>query len=155
MPAVPTTFQVSFSDGLTTPAGVTPVAKTGPAIFTYFTFGQAAAFHAGTRTPADSDHPASSGETLEMYGVGLGLTDPTVEAGVASPSSPLAQAVQKPEVRIGNQSATVLFAGLAPGLAGVYQINAMVPSAMKPGQYPVAWHTEDTTVTINGFIVVE
>ena len=78
-----------------------------------------------------------------MYGVGLGLTDPSVDAGAASPFEPLAQAVQKPKVQIGNQPAIVGFAGLAPGLAGVYQVNAIVP-ALKPGLYTVEWLAGDT-----------
>ncbi|MDQ2946907.1 MAG: hypothetical protein M3Y27_13350, partial [Acidobacteriota bacterium] len=154
MPAGPTTFQVTFSDGFTALAGVTPVTRNGPAVFTDPNQ-QAAAFHAGTGTPADADHPASPGEILETYGVGLGQTNPAVEAGVASPSNPIAQAAQPPELLIGGQSATVVFAGLAPGLAGVYQINAMVPSAMKAGRYPVTWRTADTPVTSAGFIVVQ
>lgn len=154
MPAGPTTFQVTFSDGFTALAGVTPVTRNGPAVFTYPNQ-QAAAFHSGTGTPADADHPASPGEILETYGVGLGPTNPAVDGGVASPSNPVAQAVQTPELLIGGQSATVVFAGLTPGLAGVYQINAMVPAAMKPGRYTVTWRTADIPVSIAGFIVVQ
>ena len=36
---------------------------------------QAAAYYAGTRIPADMDHPVSVGETIEIYGLGLGVTD--------------------------------------------------------------------------------
>jgi len=35
-------------------------------------YSQAAAFHAGTGVAADLDHPAVAGETLEIYGLGLG-----------------------------------------------------------------------------------
>lgn len=153
MRALPTMFQISFSDGSTTQQVTTSVAKTAPAMFTSPT-GQAAAFHAGTNTLADTNHPASAGETLEMYGVGLGPTDPAVEAGVPSPSSPMAQAVQKPEVLIGNQPAIVMFAGLTPGLAGVYQVNAIIPE-LKPGRYPVYWRSADLTVSATGFIEVK
>ena len=166
MPAMTTSFQVSGTDGSTTPPVVTPVVRNGPALFTYPSgaagspFDQAAAFHAGTATPADADHPASPGETLEMYGVGLGPTDPAVEAGLAAPSNPVAQAVEKPNVLIGNQPATVMFAGLVPGLAGVYQVNAIVPMtplvpSFKPGFYTVQWRTADTVATSTGLIAVK
>jgi uncharacterized protein (TIGR03437 family) len=53
-------------------------------------------------------------------------------------SSPLA-AVQS---TIGGRAATVAFAGLAPGLVGVLQVNLLVPSG-GAGELPVA-------VTIGG-----
>jgi uncharacterized protein (TIGR03437 family) len=43
---------------------------------------------------------------------------------------------------IGGKNAPVSFAGLAPGLVGVFQVNAQVPS-LDAGQYPL-------TMTING-----
>ena len=151
-PAVATSFQLAFTDGTKTPTAVATVARSGPAVFTYPVpegYLQAAAFHAGTGIPADANHPTSSGETLETYGVGLGTTDPAVEGGVASPSNPVAEAVVKPQVFIGGQQATVVFAGLIPELAGVYQVNAIVP-ALKPGRYQVSW-----SMSLGGLIVVQ
>ena len=139
-PVAATSFQVAFADGTKTPPSVVTVAKSAPAIFTYAAgeLLQAAAFHAGTSIPADGNHPASAGETLETYGIGLGTTVPAIEGGVASPANPLAEAVVKPQLFMGGQEATVVFAGLLPGLAGVYQVNAIVP-ALKPGRYQVSW----------------
>jgi adhesin/invasin len=37
---------------------------------------------------------------------------------------------------VGGQPATVLFAGLAPGYAGLYQVNLVVPQLV-PGDYPL------------------
>ena len=34
----------------------------------------------------------------------------------------------QPAVRVNGQGAVVSFSGLAPGLVGVYQVNAIVPS---------------------------
>ena len=31
----------------------------------------------------------------------------------------------------------VSFSGLAPGFAGLYQINVTVPAALSPGTYPI------------------
>ena len=100
---------------------------------------QAAAFHAGTGIPADMDHPIAAGETIEIYGLGLGVTDPMVDAGAASPSSPLPHAVQMPRLQIGGRDALVTFAGLTPGWAGLYQVNAIVPAGLPSGLQTIGW----------------
>jgi len=143
MAAQDTNFQVAFADGTVTPVEMAGVAAVAPDVFVnqvqsqWFTQFQAAAFHAGTATPADDDHPAEAGEVLEMYGTGLGATDPAVSGGEASPANPVARAVVTPVVTIGNVPATVLWAGLTPGLAGVYQVDIVVPGGLKPGRYAV------------------
>jgi len=119
---------------------------------------QAVVFHAGTRILADESHPAAVGEKLEMYGLGLGVTDPLVAAGIASPVSPLARAVQTPHVQIGGLDATVTFAGLTPGLAGVYQVNAIVPAGVPSGLQSLFWfgpNRGENPRSIAGVIVVK
>ncbi|HUJ19885.1 MAG TPA: hypothetical protein VLX58_00130, partial [Bryobacteraceae bacterium] len=146
-PAGPATFQVRLTDGTASNKITADVQASAPAVFMYSAPGsqsgtvywQAAAFHAGTATAADAEHPAAAGERLETYGTGLGQTNPTVAAGVASPASPPARAVVTPSVTIGNQPARVTFAGLVPGLVGVYQINVVVPSGLSSGQQPLVW----------------
>jgi adhesin/invasin len=85
----------------------------------------------------DATAPAASGDTVVIYGTGLGAVTPTVPAGVPAPASPLSQAGAV-TVTIGGQPAGVAFAGLSPGFAGLYQINVVVPSGVTPGsQVPV------------------
>jgi uncharacterized protein (TIGR03437 family) len=105
----------------------------------FFTSIYAMAFHAGTSTPADQTHPAVAGETLEMYGLGLGGVSPPVESGAAAPANPPAHALAIPQVKIGRQTANVTFAGLAPGQVGIYQVNVVVPVGLKSGSQPVSW----------------
>jgi uncharacterized protein (TIGR03437 family) len=112
------------------------------------TYWQAAAFHAGTGTPADAAHPAAAGEILETYGSGLGQTNPAVPAGEPSPASPLAWAIITPQVTIGSQPARVTFAGLAPGLASVYQVNVQVPDGLTPGQQSLNWTWDNRGASI-------
>jgi uncharacterized protein (TIGR03437 family) len=145
VPAGTAAFQVRYTSGGTTRAVNIEVKNSAPENF-WFPFArdrlyypQAAAYHAGTAIAADMDHPAAAGETLEIYGLGLGTTDPPVDAGVASPASPPARAREQPRVRIGNREATVVWAGLAPGLAGVCQVNVVVPSGLAPGIQTVSW----------------
>jgi uncharacterized protein (TIGR03437 family) len=138
-------FQVHDSDGFNLGAVSATVEDFAPMNFVYpfasgrVSYQQAAAFHAGTGMAADMDHPAVAGETLEIYGLGLGVTNPMVQAGAASPSSPLARSVQTPRVQIGGRDATVTFAGLVPGFAGLYQVNAVVPAGLAAGLQSVLW----------------
>lgn len=156
-PAGNATFQV-VANGVSHNTVTVQVPSSAPSVFTFSAedtagnaYWQAAAFHAGTATPADATHPAKAGETLETYGTGLGQTNPMVAAGEPSPLSPLAWAVVTPQVTIGGQPAQTPFAGLVPGLAGVYQINVVVPAGLAPGQQLLNW----TVPTQGGAIFVQ
>jgi uncharacterized protein (TIGR03437 family) len=112
----------------TTPEVRASIVARGPyAIYTDMNRSQAAAVFPGTATLADHDHPAAAGQILELYCYGLGVTNPLVAPAIGSPSSPPATATALPHIRVGGVDADILFAGLAPGLAGVYQINLRVP----------------------------
>jgi uncharacterized protein (TIGR03437 family) len=102
----------------------------------------------GDNTFVDSNHPATAGEELVMYVFGLGLTDPSVKTGQASPASAVRfdpnSALTRsgiglffdfrpnaPPSRPSPYVAPVLVAanyiGLVPGLVGLYQANFTVP----------------------------
>jgi uncharacterized protein (TIGR03437 family) len=79
--------------------------------------------------------PAAPGETIVLYGTGLGVTNPAVTPGVIPAiASPLATL---PQVTIGGAAATVAFAGVVPGTAGVYQLNVQVPPGAPNGDLPL------------------
>jgi uncharacterized protein (TIGR03437 family) len=114
----------------------------------------AAAVFAGTRTLADAAHPAAANDVLEVYALGLGQTNPTVAAGAASPADPPAEARVKPRVRIGDREADISFAGLVPGLAGVYQVNIKVPAGVAAGYQMLRWIASDGQTTGDSGIYV-
>jgi uncharacterized protein (TIGR03437 family) len=148
------TFQV-VANGVSSNTVTEQIQSSAAAVFAFSvqdaqagtTYWQAAAFHAGTGTPADAAHPAEAGEILETYGSGLGQTNPTVPAGEPSPAPP-AWAAVTPQVTIGYQPARVTFAGLAPGLASVYQVNVVVPDGLTPGQQSLNWTWDNRGASI-------
>jgi uncharacterized protein (TIGR03437 family) len=81
----------------------------------------------GTQFEADSPHPATAGDALVIYCAGLGAVNPPVATGSAAPTLPLANTSNAVTVTIGGQPAKVLFAGLAPGFASLYQVDVLVP----------------------------
>ena len=85
----------------------------------------------GGQVLANSAAPAKTGDVLTIYCTGLGPVMPAVAAGSPAPvPPPLTQAVNTVSMTIGGIPAQVLFAGLAPGYTGLYQINAIVPSGV-------------------------
>lgn len=78
-------------------------------------------------------NPIHGGDGLVIYATGLGRTDPEVPLGATSPFEPLARVLNPPKVTLGNVELPIYFAGLTPGLIGVYQINVIVPRAVPFG----------------------
>jgi uncharacterized protein (TIGR03437 family) len=102
--------------------------------------GLAAALHATTGIEITPSNPAVPGEYISLYLTGLGPVNPTVGDGVLGPSSPLSTAdvydtgyltVYFNDFNTGStgNTGTIQFAGLAPSLAGLYQINVQVPTS--------------------------
>lgn len=102
--------------------------------------GLAAALHAATGALLTSANPAQPGEYISLFLTGLGPVTPTINDGALGPSNPLSIADlynagnlsvffndYGPDGSTGNQG-TIQFAGLAPTLAGLYQINVQVPT---------------------------
>src|ERR1019366_3649278 len=113
-----------------------PVVAAQPGMFTYTvgttTYG--AILHADY-TLANTNSPATAGETVQIFCTGLGAVTPTPTDGVAAAGA--STTVATATVTIGGASAAVAYAGLAPGFVGLYQVNAQVPSGLSTGNQPV------------------
>lgn len=81
--------------------------------------------------------PQQPGQTIELYANGLGPVNNQPASGAVASSLPLAYTTTSATVMIGDANAPVSFAGLAPDFAGLYQINATIPTTLTPGTYPI------------------
>jgi uncharacterized protein (TIGR03437 family) len=79
----------------------------------------------------DSANPATAANNMvQIYCTGLGSVTYEPSNGWPAPSSPLSTTTTTPTVSIDSVNATVMFSGLAPGLVGIYQVNAVVPPSV-------------------------
>lgn len=85
--------------------------------------------------PSATTTPAAPGETVILYGTGLGTTNPALIPGQLPTDA--AGLATLPQVTIGGAAATVVSAGVVPGSAGVYQIHVQVPADAASGDQPV------------------
>ena len=91
----------------------------------------------GAPLPGGLDiRPVKPGDLVQLFGTGFGPTDPALPAGQIPVFPPLFNLVDEVNVRVGGQTARVLFAGAAPGLAGVVQIVIEIPD-VADGDQPV------------------
>ncbi len=104
----------------------------------------------GVSAAALCGQPASPGDIIQVYVTGLGRATPngnpgaaTLRTGDVAPASGsvLYRTVETPQVTIGGAAARVVFSGIAPGFAALYQINVMVPDGAPGG--------DDVPITIS------
>jgi uncharacterized protein (TIGR03437 family) len=86
--------------------------------------------------------PASPGDAIQIYATGLGRATANgnplgnqIRTGDVAPAngSTLYKTVDTPVVKIGGLDAQVVFSGVAPGFAGLYQVNVVVPAGAPIG----------------------
>jgi uncharacterized protein (TIGR03437 family) len=105
---------------------------TAPGVFTEPPggVGYGAVLH-GDYSLVTAQSPAQAGETVSVYLTGLGTTNPLVPDGSAGVFGETNNIIA---VYVGGQLVTNIgYCGLAPGLAGLYQINFTVPSGVTAG----------------------
>ena len=133
-PVGPTTIQV----GASAPFNLS-LAQLAPVLFSADGTGQGnvQASHADGAAVTTSS-PANAGEVIAIAGIGMGPTVTVVPTGAISPFRPIAFITTAVQITVaGKAQAALLFAGLAPGKVGVYQINFVMPPDVTTGVQPI------------------
>ena len=167
---------------VTTPAGTSNtetinLASASPAIFTASQngSGQAVVVFANTTTivgPIRSGtdwRPAKTGDTITIYINGLGAVTPPINDGwnscdqsICAPdfsNLTLRNTAVRPVVKMGTVTVPdnlILFSGLAPQFAGLYQINLTIPDGITlSNQVPVVVQIGSTSSPANVSIAMQ
>jgi uncharacterized protein (TIGR03437 family) len=127
-----TTLMVKNPAGTTTPLPLT-VSASAPQVFT--SDGKNVLGTHANGTVVGKPSPAAPGETIVVYGTGLGATNPAMVPGVV-PTDAVPVATL-PQVTIAGANATVVSASVVPGSAGVYAISVQVPADAANGDLPL------------------
>jgi uncharacterized protein (TIGR03437 family) len=130
-----------------------PVYQTTPGVYTIDSsfggvgpggLGFAAAEH-GDYSVVSKSNPAHPGETIALYVTGLGNVNPPNPDGAAGPANPASVPTNQFTIDVnGTTSPAPAFVGLAPGLAGLYQINFQIPSGLAAGTYLLGIQASDS-----------
>lgn len=109
------------------------VVDTKPGLFTLDESGQGPGAILNQDSSLNSaSNPAARGTIVVLWGTGQGLTSPDWPEDELA-SAPYPEPVNPVTVTIGGVQAEILYAGAAPGLAGLMQINARLPTSVQPG----------------------
>lgn len=107
-----------------------------------------------------NSRPTRRGETITMFAMGLGRTDPVVAAGTPGTAEPLVSVASSQRqvcfgcLALGGQRTDATFVGLAPGLVGIYHVVVVVPESVPSGDIAVRVEL-DTASSDYGLIHVE
>ncbi len=139
-------------EGTTSTSVDLPLVQFSPGLFSVAQDGRGpgAILHANGQ-PVSAASPAAPGETVMLFGTGLGPVDNPPETGKPALANPLSRTTTTPQVWLNNLPAPVRFSGLAPDFVGLYQVNVEVPSGLAPGEYSVVLNiggVSSNTVTI-------
>ncbi len=121
-----------YVNGSAVASGSLAVQAAAPGIF-LLDGGRAAVVNQGG-TVNSVGSPAPAGSAVSVYATGLGTVSPGVASGAPAPSGSMSYTNASVTVTVGTATAKLQFAGLAPGFAGLYQVNFIVPS-LPAGQY--------------------
>ncbi len=126
---------VATVNGVLSNADTVAIAPFAPGIFSVDGSGggQGAILIAPTAELAAPTSAVPLGGYVSIFCTGLGPVTNQPATGMAGPSGPLSMTLTTPIVSIGGVGAEVTYSGLAPTLVGIYQVNAIVPSGVLPG----------------------
>jgi uncharacterized protein (TIGR03437 family) len=104
------------------------------------------------------ESPAHSGEFITLYFNGLGPVTPAVATGEAAPAENLARVTGPFRCQFWDSTpndSQIYFAGLAPGMVGVYQVSLQVPAGMRTSPVGIVCDFGDGTPSGYASVFVE
>lgn len=126
-------ISVQRSNSISTPQDLL-IAASSAAIYLQAGSSQGVIVDGTSNSLLTAANPARRGQVVVVYCNGLGDTVPSIPAGTAAPvEGPVSRTVRPVQVEIGGRPAEVLFAGLTPGIAGLYQVNVRIPDSAPLG----------------------
>jgi uncharacterized protein (TIGR03437 family) len=100
--------------------------------------------------------PAKPGDVLTLYATGLGLTNPSFAAGqLPGTASSIAGDIQVTIGLTALAKTDVLYAGVTPSAAGLYQVNIHLPLSISNGDQPVQMTINGIPSPSGGYITVK
>ena len=139
------TASVEVHDGMhLSPASLTAVARSSPRILIDYANSRAQVLRANGRALGACVGSSmfgllcpsvTPGEIISLFATGLGPVENAPPDGQPAAASPLSGSGLA--VTIGGIDAQVLWAGLAPGLIGVYQVNLRIPANAPNGRQEI------------------
>jgi len=131
---LPGTFQFWVDrQGTRGPIVTVTLQSAAPAMFQY-PAGTALATHSDGSL-VSSTAPATAGEIVTLWATGLGNTNPELEDGALPAAAQWLSQLNQFDVQINSaalDSSAILYAGVAPGYAGLYQVNVRLPDPLPP-----------------------
>lgn len=131
--------RVRTRDGLELTADpfVVNLADVAPGVYVYVTGGASlsAAFYLDGR-PVTPDAPVTAGDQVAIYLTGAGPYGQELQSGTAAADR--SETVHAPVVMVGGVPASVTYSGSVPGVAGMSQIEFVVPAGLASGNADLA-----------------
>jgi uncharacterized protein (TIGR03437 family) len=127
---------VATSNGTTSLPATVEISTTGPGIF--LLQGTQAATTNLDGSVNSSLNPAKAGAYVTVYFTGQGVLDNPLADGAPAPMTPLSRTLADTTATVGGINTSVSFSGATPTLAGLSQVNLVVPIGLGPGDHPVA-----------------
>jgi uncharacterized protein (TIGR03437 family) len=107
--------------------------------------------------PGVPSRPAKAGDTITLYGIGFGAVTPGTPAGQITGESNM---LNQPfhfyfEPTFPGTEAAVTYAGLAPGVVGLYQFNVVIPKLSVTGDVRVYFTFGGSAIAGLGVITIQ
>jgi uncharacterized protein (TIGR03437 family) len=99
--------------------------------------------------------PVAPGGIAEVYGTGWGATNPAIVPGMVPGGT--AQLASMPSLTLGSEAIppqNILYAGLSPCCAGIYQVDFTLPDDVLPGNLPLIITVNGISSPSNAYLVV-